>query len=311
MILHLRAAVEQLYAAPLARFTPLRAELVAQARAAGDKSLVASVSRLRKPTVAAWAVNHYVRDHRDGLADLRAFAELLRSAQRSLDADQLRVLGRERARRVDDLADAIAVTARESGQSLGATVLQEVRDTLTALIADEAAETSILSGSLVRALSYSGFGSVELDDVVAVSDEVDDQVDEQGGDQGDDDAGSRRGRPELEVLQGGDDPGDGAGAVDLDERRTARRAGQRSRLASALDAARAALRTADRQVAVLTARHEEVTEGIADLERRLATARARLEKVTGELDEATGIRDAAERSEGEAQRSLDAHDESS
>lgn len=299
MILHLRAAVEQLYAAPLARFTPLRTELVAQARAAGDKGLAASVSRLRKPTVAAWAVNHYVRHQRDDLADLQAFAELLRTAQRTLDADQLRVLGRERTRRVDDLADAMAVSAREAGQPLSATVLQEVRDTLTALIADEEAEASILTGSLVRALSYSGFGSVELDDVVAISD-----LDTHPAGGPAEAPASKGGRPELEVLQGG------GTAVDLDDRRAARRAEQRARLTGLLDTARVALRTADRQVAVLTARHEEVTEGIADLERRLATARARLEKVTGELDEATGIRDAAERAEGEAQRSLDSHDES-
>ena len=297
MILHLRAAVEQLYAAPLARFTPLRTELVVASRAAGDKGLAASVSRLRKPTVAAWAVNHYLRHHRDGVADLRAFAVLLRTAQRTLDADQLRTLGRERARRVDDLADAIADAARSSGQPLGAAPLQEVRDTLTALIADEAAEASIMTGSLVRALSYSGFGSVDIDDVVAVAD--------LGGDETNGVSGPSDGRPELEVLQGGRTP------VDLDDRRAARRAERRSRLAETLDTARAALRAADRQVAVLTARHEEVTEGIADLERRLATARSRLEKVAGELDGATGIRDAAERAESEAQRSLDSHDESS
>ena len=297
MILHLRTAVEQLYAAPLARFTALRTELVVQSRAAGDKGLAASISRLRKPTVAAWAVNQHVRGHRDGVADLRAFAQLLRTAQRTLDADQLRVLGRERARRVDDLADAIATAARESGQPLGAAVLQEVRDTLTALIADEQAEISVMTGSLVRALSYSGFGSVDIDDVVAAGD--------LGDDRGDDDTDSGDGRPELEVLQGG------GAAVDLDDRRAARRAERRSHLVDTLDTARAALRAADRQVAVLTARHEEVTEGIADLERRLATARSRLEKGAGELDEATGIRDAAERAEGEAQRSLDSHDESS
>ena len=66
----------------------------------------------------------------------------------------------------------------------------------------------------------------------------------------------------------------------------------------------AALRTADRQVAVLTARQEEVVEGIADLERRLATARARLEKVTSELEEASGIRDEAESREARAAEAL-------
>ena len=297
MILHLRAAVEQLYAAAPSRFTPLRGELVAQARAAGEKQLASSIGKLRKPTTAAWAVNHYVREGPTELAELQSFAELLRTAQRTLDADRLRALGRERAHRVDTVADAITQAAHRSGQSLGATVLQEVRDTLTALIADEAAEVSIMTGSLVRALSYSGFGSVDIDDVVALGDLPDDPPDGRT-----DDTAASGGRPELEVLPGG------RTTVDLDERRAARRAEHHKRLAAALDTARSNLRTADRQVAVLTARHEEVTEGIADLERRLVAAHRRLEKVTVELDEASGIRDAAERAEGEAQRRRDDHD---
>src|SRR3954466_14333656 len=88
VILHLRAAVEQLYAAPPHRFTPLRSELVLQAKAAKDQELARSIGALRKPTLAAWAVNHFVREHADELAELRSFAELLREAQRSLDADQ-------------------------------------------------------------------------------------------------------------------------------------------------------------------------------------------------------------------------------
>ncbi|MHA3834569.1 hypothetical protein ACXR8F_02490 [Terrabacter sp. AAH1] len=306
MILHLRAAVEQLYAALPSRFTPLRSELVAVAKQAGDKELATSIGALRKPTVAAWAVNHFVREHADELEDFREFAELLREAQRSLDADQLRLLGRERSRRVDALADRIAETSAEAGQKLGAGVAQEVRDTLTALIADEDAEASVLTGSLVRALSYSGFGSVDVEDVVAL-----------GTDGGED--GTRR--PSLSVLRGGagaaagdgaDDEGDegdeGDEAVDLEERRRAKRAAARARLQAALETARSELRNADRQVAVLTARHEEVTEGIADLERRLATARGRLEKVTAELDEATGVRDRREQEEESAQQALADHD---
>jgi hypothetical protein len=300
VILHLRAAVEQLYAALPSRFTPLRSELVAEAKQAGDKELATSIGALRKPTVAAWAVNHFVREHADELEDFREFAELLREAQRSLDADQLRLLGRERSRRVDALADRIAETSAEAGQKLGAGVAQEVRDTLTALIADEDAEASVLTGSLVRALSYSGFGSVDVEDVVAL-----------GTDGGED--GTRR--PSLSVLRGGAGAaaGDGAGeegddAVDLEERRRAKRAAARARLQAALETARSELRNADRQVAVLTARHEEVTEGIADLERRLATARGRLEKVTAELDEATGVRDRREQEEESAQQALADHD---
>jgi hypothetical protein len=171
VILHLRAAVEQLYAAPPAEFTALRTQLAKQARSAGDVDLAKAVTALRKPTVAAWALNHFVREHGGELDDFRAFAELLREAQRTLDADQLRALGRERAKRVDAVADRVAQEARTAGQPLGVGAAQEVRDTLTAVVADESAEASVLTGALVRALSYSGFGSVDIEDVVAIEHE--------------------------------------------------------------------------------------------------------------------------------------------
>ncbi len=119
MILHLRAAVEQLYAAPPGEFTALRTQLAKQARSAGDVDLAKAVTALRKPTVAAWALNHFVREHGGELDDFRAFAELLREAQRTLDADQLRALGRERAKRVDAVAERVAQEARAAGQPLG------------------------------------------------------------------------------------------------------------------------------------------------------------------------------------------------
>ncbi|EWT02754.1 hypothetical protein N865_04775, partial [Intrasporangium oryzae NRRL B-24470] len=167
MILHLRAAVQRLYAVRPGEFVAERSRLVAEAKAAGESSLAKEIGALRRPTVAAWAVNHFVRTHPDEVDELRSFAELLREAQRTLDADQLRLLGRERARRVDALTDRIAAVSTEAGQAVGPSVADEVRATLTALIADEDAEASVLTGALVRALSYSGFGSVDIEDVVA------------------------------------------------------------------------------------------------------------------------------------------------
>ena len=275
-------------------FTALRSQLAKQARSAGDVDLAKAVTALRKPTVAAWALNHFVREHGDELDDFRAFAELLREAQRTLDADQLRALGRERAKRVDAVAERVAEEARAAGQALGAGVAQEVRDSLTALVADETAEASILTGALVRALVLLG---VRLRR-------------HRGGRRHRRRASStarpgpaRRSRCSRAAGEGGESA-EASATVDLEERRRARRAAERTRLTAELEQARAALRTADRQVAVLTARQEEVVEGIADLERRLATARARLEKVTSELDEASGIRDEAESREAKAAEAL-------
>lgn len=281
MILHLRAAAAQLYAAPPARFTPLRAELVAEAKAAGDTELAKAIGGLRKPTIAAWAVNHFVREHAGEVEDFRGFALLLREAQRTLDADQLRLLGRERSRRVDELAEQIESAAADAGQPIGAAAGTEVRGTLTALVADEEAERSILTGALVRALSYSGFGSVDIEGVVAI--EV--------------------------AAPGVEDPSPpGAEAIDLDARRRARAAAERERLAAAVAKARRAVEGADHHVAVLEARRNEAQEGIADLERQLVTARKRLEKVTGELGEASGIRDSLRDELASSEAALAAHD---
>jgi hypothetical protein len=288
VILHLRAAVQQLYAATPNRFTPLRAELVAQAKEAGDADLAKQIGALRKPTIAAWAMNHFVRTRPDDLAEFRSFAELLREAQRTLDADQLRALGRERAKRVDALGLEIAAAAKDAGQSVGAGALAEVHETLVALIGDEEAEKKILTGALVKALSYSGFGSVDIEGAVAIEDD----------------------EPALTVIEGerGRAGEEATSTVDLEERRRAKREAQRNRLTGALQVARDATREADRQVAVLSARQEEVTEGIADLERRLATARERVAKVTAELERAIDERNRRETAEAAAERALADHD---
>ncbi len=348
MILHLRAAVAQLYAVPPSRFTPLRAELVASARTAGDKELAAAVGALRKPTVAAWAVNHLVRSQPDSLADFLAFADLLREAQRSLDSEQLRTLGRERSRRVDELLALVLSAAAAAGTSVGAGATDEVRQTLTAVIADEEAQATVLTGSLVKALSYSGFGSVDIADVVALGD----GDDEDDGDDGDD--GERRRAPRLSLLRGGrgadaeatsddtDDTDDTDGSSESErpgatpaseaagpgtgpdtetdtetdsaartERRRARRALARERLVTHLEQAGGALRSSARRVEVLGTRRQEVVDGIADLERRLVTARARLAAVTAELAEASGRHEDLEDAEAAARAAVEAHDERS
>lgn len=284
MILHLRAAVQQLYAVPPGRFTPLRSELVAEARAAGDMELAKTIGALRKPTVAAWAVNHFVRVRADSIEDFRGFAVLLREAQRSLDADQIRLLGRERSRRVDELAERVEAEAEAAGHPVGAAAGAEVRETLTAFIVDEEAEQSVLTGSLVKALSYSGFGSVDIEGALAVERSVVDRRADEAGDAG------------------------GGEAIDLDERRRARAAAERVRLEAACDRARRALETTQHQVQVLAARRDEVAAGIEDLERQLLEARKRLEKITAEQEQARGIREARQADLDEAEAALRKHD---
>ena len=71
-------------------------------------------------------------------------------------------------RRVDAAAEQVEAAAGKVGQSLGAAVALEIRETLTAFVADEEAERTIRTGALVKSLSYSGFGSVDIADAVAI-----------------------------------------------------------------------------------------------------------------------------------------------
>ncbi|WP_347352525.1 hypothetical protein [Intrasporangium sp.] len=298
MILHLHAAVQQLYAARPGQFTSVRSALVAQARAAGEPELARQVGALRRPTVAAWALNHFVREHPDELGALHDFAELLREAQRTLDAGRLRALSRERTRRVDALARKVESAARDAGEPVSVSVGYQIRQSLTAFIADEGAEESVLTGALVRPLQYSGLGAVDLEGVAALAPH------------------------RLRVIPGGAEPGSSRDGPATDEPAAAeaaadaaaeaaaaeeRRRLERERLEQALARATRELREAERRVQVHRRRVEEAQDGVADLERRLATARQRLEKATGELEEVSGIRDERARAATSARRALEAH----
>ncbi len=160
----------ELYETPPESFLDRRKELVAEARTAKDRDAVKAIGALRRPTVAAWLVNLLNRDAvgREGLAELVELGVQLRRAQASLAADELRDLGRRRRSRVADLVSRAVELAEAAGHRVGPTIEREVDETLVAAAADEAAAAAVLSGTLTRALSYSGFGEVDLSAAVAL-----------------------------------------------------------------------------------------------------------------------------------------------
>lgn len=163
----LDAAADELYAlapADLDRFAARRNELAAAARKAGDRELAGQISALKKPVQAAALANALVRQRP---AEVRALSELaarLRDAHRHLRGGELRELAEQRQRWLVELAELAPSLA---GRPVGATVLDQLRATFEAAIADEAAERAVLSGRLTGALSYAGFGEVDIGDAVA------------------------------------------------------------------------------------------------------------------------------------------------
>ena len=162
----LLAALSELYAVAPDGFVDARTALVQDAKARGDAALAKEVGRLRRPTVAAWAVNQVVRRRPSLVGRLHDVGGRLRAAQAGLDASAMRDLRSERDGLLAAWAEAAAEVAAGAGRPLAPAALEEVRGTVIAALASGEATEAAVSGHLTRALSYSGFGEVDLSEAV-------------------------------------------------------------------------------------------------------------------------------------------------
>jgi hypothetical protein len=150
----------RLYALPPEDFTAARD---AEAKAAAPP-LRGQIKALRRPSVSAWLVNRLAADEPDLLDQLLALGPSLASAQEQGRGEDLRMLGQQRR----ELVSAVAGTAAElGGRTASPQVRLEVEQTLEAALADPDSAQAVRSGRLVRALSYAGFGGVDLSGAVA------------------------------------------------------------------------------------------------------------------------------------------------
>ncbi|MGD8199233.1 hypothetical protein ACQE98_01050 [Ornithinimicrobium sp. W1679] len=160
----LARAVQELYAAPAAEFVTTRTALAKELRAAKHREVAKELGAMRKPSVSAAAVNALVRAE-DAVVDrLVDLGGAMRHATSALDGKALAAL---RSDRDELLRDWVRAAAEHAEGPLTAAVEAEVRDTAVAALADAAATEVVTSGHLTRALSYSGFGEVDLADAVA------------------------------------------------------------------------------------------------------------------------------------------------
>ncbi|HYZ82397.1 MAG TPA: hypothetical protein VE571_14065, partial [Solirubrobacteraceae bacterium] len=155
--------VQELYGLALDRFVPERASLVRALRSAGEREQAAAVAALRKPSVAAWAVNQLVRTQGRELQALLEAGDALRNAQAdvlagSADARDLRSTAERERTAVDGLVNTAKGLLSSSGQELSAATLERVADTLHAAALDDEARAQVTEGRLVRELRHVGLG---------------------------------------------------------------------------------------------------------------------------------------------------------
>jgi hypothetical protein len=147
--------IDALYTLPLDRFTPERDALAKELQAAGDGEAAKRVKVLRKPVVAAWALNALARENPEGIRELLELGTRLRDAQRRAlsggDVEPLREATEERRRLVGRLARKAAAILERAGTSAGSHE-DDLSSTLDAAAVDEDSGEMLRSGRLTKPL---------------------------------------------------------------------------------------------------------------------------------------------------------------
>jgi chromosome segregation ATPase len=269
----------ELYALMPDEFTATRNKRAADARSDGEKELAASIRSLRKPSMAAWAVNLLVRERSEEIEQMLALGRMLRAAQTDLDSDSLRKLSGQRRALVAALGKQAASLAKASGQRISEATVTEVEQTLNAALADAGAAAALRTARLTRGLDSIGLEAVDLADAV--------------------------GAPEDGVLE----------AAQATEEQPARLRPSKRTLDEARQKAADAARRADDAAAELKAvgeridesarrRHELVAE-LEDLKSEVADLEERISALDRDARQRERERDKAERSVEEARAEAD------
>ncbi|MDZ8171594.1 transposase [Microbacterium xanthum] len=151
----------ELYALPPDAFTAARN---ARAAAVGGE-VGARIKELRKPTVAAWAVDLLARE--GDLGEALDLAAALREAQDDLDSAELSRLGGQRRQLVAALTAQAVALAEAAGVAVSSAARDDVRRTLNAAVTDAAAAAAVRTARLVRPLEAAGFGGGDSADLAA------------------------------------------------------------------------------------------------------------------------------------------------
>ena len=166
----LQREIDHLFSLPPEEFTAARDELAKRLKAEGRGDEAAEARGLRRPTVAAWAVNQMAKERASEIAELLAAGAELRAAQRKVMSGikgGFREATDRRRRAVGALVKAAEAILEAAGKGSAGT-LEAIQATLESASIDEEAGEHLKAGRLTRELgAVAGFGGVSGLEVVA------------------------------------------------------------------------------------------------------------------------------------------------
>jgi hypothetical protein len=155
----LKRRVDSLYGAPLEEFTALRNELAKELRGSGERDSAEEISRLRKPTAAAWSINQLSRNERPALRRVLEAGRQLRKAQESaLGGGSGAALRKASAAEREAVGAAAEKASAILGSQASNATLEKVRNSLHAAAGDEEVRAAIENGRLTADHEPVGLG---------------------------------------------------------------------------------------------------------------------------------------------------------
>jgi hypothetical protein len=260
-----------LYGLPLDRFVPERTALVKALRRDGQADQAKEVAALRKPSVAAWAVNQLVRTQAREIAALFAAGDDLVQAQSDLlagqgDAGALREAVTRERETVKVLVELSRGLLSSAGHELTPATLERVSQSLHAAALDDEARAEVNHGCLVRELRHTGLGASGLEAQSAPPSRGRSKAAQPGP------STSKRSSAAPSAVA------DKRAKRELAERRKAARQAQTS--------ARRATERAEGELQAAQTRRDQAAAALQEAEDALSTAREQAEKAAREHDRA-------------------------
>src|SRR5512132_3431027 len=151
--------IDDLHGVPPAEFTRARDALAAAFRKAGDTASAAKVRKLRKPSVAVWAINRLARDAPEALARFVEAVERLRRAQLANAAELPDATATQR-RALHDLQRRVGGVLAENGVRASAALDRRISGTLLGAATDRRVRADLLRGRLTEELPPPGLDAL-------------------------------------------------------------------------------------------------------------------------------------------------------
>ncbi len=141
----------ELYQLPVDQFTQARDALVKQLRSDGRKEEATSASKLRKPTVVAWALNQVAARNAKQLEWLIEAEERVRRAlEKGGGPAEVREATSARHDLIAQIVDAAEKHLQRGGHSSAAGLREKIARSLYGIASDPSVKESILSGTLSK-----------------------------------------------------------------------------------------------------------------------------------------------------------------